>query len=341
MNNFSNDYSFFVGIDMSKKKFDSAIIDANGNRLNHKIFVNNPDSFMDFLEWVSKQTNGSSKVLFVMEHTGIYSRLLWFFLQDQDCNLWVESGFVVNRGSGIKKTKNDKEDAFCIAEFALNRRYKVKLTPKYDEGLTLLHDLLSNRNRLKEQLKAIETPLNEMKEYGNIKSNKVLQEINKQAIDGLRASLKILEKEIDNVLIENECWAENISLASSVKGIGKIVVCWMLVYTRNFSEEMTARKFAALAGIAPFEHKSGTSINKGNHTSHFSHKFLKGLLHLSVMSAIQHNPKIKTYFNRKKEEGKKGFVVMNNVKNKMVQMVFAVVRSKRAFELDFKHELAA
>jgi transposase len=341
MSDLANDYLFFVGIDISKKKFDAAIIDLNGKKLGHKIFSNNQDSFLDFLEWVSLLTNSSSNVLFVMEHTGIYSRLLWFFLQDQDCYLWVESGFVINRSSGIKKTKNDKVDSFCIAEHALNRRYKVNLTPKYDDNLTLLHDLLSNRNRVKEQLKAIETPLKEMKEHGNTKSKDILLEINKEAIAGLKATSKTIDKAIDNLIEENKAWEENIKLATSVKGMGKLIVCWMLVYTRNFSEEMTARKFAALAGIAPFEHSSGTSIKKGNHNSHFSHRFLKGLLHLSVMSAIQHDAKIKNYFNRKKEEGKKGFVVMNNVKNKLVQIVFAVVRSKKVYEIDFEHRLAA
>lgn len=341
MCNLSKKYLFFVGIDNSKKKFDAGVLDDNGKKLGHKKFINGNDSFLDFLEWVCELTSGSSEVLFIMEHTGIYSRLLWFFLQDQDCCLWVESGFVINRASGIKKTKNDKVDSFSIAEYGLSKRYKVKLTPKYDENLTLLHDLLSNRKRVSDQLKAIETPLKEIKMYGNAKSNKILHDLNKLAITGLKATLKEIENAIDNLIKENETWVENVNLATSVKGIGKLVVCWMLVYTRNFSEDMTARKFAALAGITPFEHTSGTSINKGTHNSHFSHKFLKGLLHLSVMSAIQHNPNIKIYYKRKKEEGKKGFVAMNNVKNKLVQLVFAVVRSKQKYDVNFKHKLVA
>ena len=44
---------------------------------------------------------------------------------------------------------------------------------------------------------------------------------------------------------------------------------------------------------------------------------------------------------RKKEEGKKGFVAMNNVKNKLVQLVFAVVRSKQKYDVNFKHKLVA
>jgi transposase len=341
MCNLSKQYSFFVGIDISKKKFDAGILDGNGKKIGHKKFINSNDSFLEFLEWVSELTGGSSEVLFIMEHTGIYSRLLWFFLQDQDCCLWIESGFVINRASGIKKTKNDKVDSFSIAEYGLFRRYKVKLTEKYDDNLILLHDLLSNRKRVSDQLKAIETPLNEMKTYGNAKSNKILHDLNKQAITGLKTTLKEIENAIDDLIKANESWAENVKLATSVKGIGKILVCWMLVYTRNFSEEITARKFAALAGIAPFEHTSGTSINKGNRNSHFSHRFLKGLLHLSVMSAIQHNPNIKIYYKRKKEEGKKGFLAMNNVKNKLVQLVFAVVRSKQEYNVNFKHKLAA
>jgi hypothetical protein len=32
---------------------------------------------------------------------------------------------------------------------------------------------------------------------------------------------------------------------------------------------------------------------------------------------------------------------MNNIKNKLVQIVFAVVRTKKEYEMDFNHKLAA
>ena len=337
----SKKYAFFVGIDISKKKFDACIVNSEGKRVIHKVFNKSADYFDDFLIWVKGQTN-TTNVLFLMEHTGIYSRLLWIYLQDNDCDLVVESGFKINRSAGIKKTKNDKVDGYLIANYGFEKQLTLQLTPMYDEDLFVLHDLLSNRKRLTDQLKAIQTPLAEYKDYATKKTNDIIQEANKAAISGIKESLKSINKAIDNLINENEAWEENVEYGSSVKGISKIMMCWMIVYTRNFSPEFTARKFASLAGIAPFEHSSGSSIKKGSHVSHFSHKFLKGLLHMSALSALTHDPKIKAYYKKKKEkEGKKGFVVINNVKNKLVQIVFALVRTKSIYNNEFVHKMAA
>lgn len=334
-----SEYSFFVGIDMSKKKFDAAIMDLNGKKICHKKFDNCQLGFNEFLKWTISFCD-KNITLFTMEHTGLYSRNLWIFLQENECNLWMESGFQILKGSGIKKSKNDKVDAYSIAQYALDRKYKAKIT-YFDENICLLHDLLSNRNRLIKALKAIETPIAEMKKYGNKLSIDILKDVNDLAIKGLKNSIKAVEKQIDGLINSLPEWKENMDLACTIPGVGKWVVCWVLVYSKNFSDEFNARKFASMAGIAPFEYDSGTTIKRDDHTSHFSHKFLKGLLHLSAMSAIRFNPTMKKYFDKKKKEGKKGFVPMNNVKNKIIQTMFAVVKLKKPFDVNFIHKLAA
>ena len=341
MVNYSNfsDYSHFVGIDMSKKKFDVAILDINGKKIGYKKFDNYVHGFEDFLNWVFDIT-GSKEILFTMEHTGIYSRNLWIYLQENDCSLWMESGFQINRASGIKKTKNDKVDAYFIAEYGLTKKHKAKITP-FDEQICLLHDLLSNRNRLINALKTLETPLAEMKKHGNKFSIDAMEKVNDEAIKGLKASLKALEKQIEVLITSIPAWKENFDLILSIPGVGKWLASWVIVYTKNFSSEFSARKFASLAGIAPFEYESGTSIKKGDHTSHFSHKFLKGILHLAAMAAIKSDKKMKEYHAKKKKEGKKGFIPMNNVKNKIIQTMFAIINLRKPFDPNFKHKLAA
>lgn len=338
--NCSISYGFFVGIDISKKKFDVGVLDSNGEKISHKVFKNNRLGFEDFLVW-TKTLVSDEQTIFVMEHTGLYSRLLWFFLQDHSCSLWMESGLEVKRGMGLSKGKNDKKDSYRIAEHALNRRHKIKITPNYDENLVLLHDLLSNRNRLVTDLKRLETPLAEMKEYGNKRSYEALVKVNASAIKGLKSSIKEIEEAINELISTKEEWEENIELARSVIGIGKWACLWILVYTKNFSEEFNSRRFASMAGVAPFESSSGSSIRNGSHNSHFSHKFLKGILHTAAMAAIRFNPAMKEYKERKRKEGKKGLIVMNNIKNKLIHQVFAVVKSGENFKIDYMHPMAA
>ena len=50
---------------------------------------------------------------------------------------------------------------------------------------------------------------------------------------------------------------------------------------------------------------------------------------------------MKEYFDRKKKEGKKGFVAMNNIKNKLIQQVYAVIRTKKPFDPEYIYKKAA
>jgi transposase len=339
-NNQSENYSFFIGIDISKTKFDVAILDTSGKRKGHKVFNNNAFGFNAMLVWVGIVAI-DSPVLYCMEFTGIYSRQLWHFLQDNAQSLWMESGFQIKRKAGNAKGKTDKKDAFMIAEYALSHRHRLKLTYQYDENIELLHDLLSSRNRLLGDLKRLEVPINELKTHGQKRNYEIIKKVNQAAIEGIKKSLKELQMTINELVDANEAWQENIKLATSIKGIGQHTCLWILLYSRNFDKEFTARKFASLAGVAPFESASGSSIRNGSHTHHFSHKFLKGMLHTAAMSAIQFNTAIGQYHKRKKAEGKKGFITMNNVKNKLIHQIFAVIKSKKMYENDYKHPKAA
>lgn len=292
-------YKLFVGIDISKSTFDVALIDDLGKKLGHKVFKNNQAGFEVFLKWVIKFYQESG-VVFCMEHTGVYSRLLMIYLQKHGYKLCMASGYVIRRSSGIIKGKNDKIDAYRIAEYAHSKRHKLEIMDEYDLNIIKLHDLLTTRARLVVDLKRITTPIEELKHYGGEDCYNAVAKACQAAIDGIKKSIKEIEKTINALIEEVPGWKERIELVTSIKGMGKIVCLWMIIYTKNFSAKINARQFASLVGIAPFEESSGSSIRKGSHVSHHSHKYIKGLLHACVMSAIRTDPKIKAYHTRKK-----------------------------------------
>lgn len=333
-------YHLFVGIDVSKQTFDVGLIDPKGFKLGHKCFKSNNFGFVSMVEWLDSFYS-EGELIFCMEHTGVYSRKLLCYLQDAGFDVIIESGFVIRRAAGITKGKSDKLDSYRIAEYVLTHRFKLKVSDHYDKQITLLHDLLSTRNRLIVNLRRLTTPIQELKSFADETNYQLVLTGCQPAIDGIKESIKLVDQEIDTLIESEPSWQENIALATSVKGIGKLICLWMIVYTRNFKATMNARKFASLVGIAPFEESSGISIRKGAHTSHHAHRFLKALLHVSAMTAIRNSEIIKDYHSRKKKEGKKGFVVMNNIKNKLVQTVFAVVRSGQPFDSNFIHQKAA
>ena len=100
-------YKLFIGIDVSKKTIDSAIVNDFGKKIGHKKFANNQFGFDSCLEWL-REFYQDGQVVFCLEHTGIYSRLLSMFLQDEGFSVCMESGYVIKHSGGILKGKNDK-----------------------------------------------------------------------------------------------------------------------------------------------------------------------------------------------------------------------------------------
>jgi len=69
-------------------------------------------------------------------------------------------------------------------------------------------------------------------------------------------------------------------------------------------------------------------MDKGSRISRLANRDLKVLLTQCAVSAIQHNSELSAYAHRKLTEGKSRRLVINNVRNKLIQRIFAVITSK-------------
>jgi hypothetical protein len=115
MNN-NNEVNDVLGIDISKAKFDVALIQGNA-KIKSKVFANNPEGFAELQAWLN--TQGVTNLHGCMEATSTYGNALARFL--------VEAGYkvsIVNPSrpkafgkSELSRTKTDRADAKVIARF--------------------------------------------------------------------------------------------------------------------------------------------------------------------------------------------------------------------------------
>jgi hypothetical protein len=87
--------------------------------------------------------------------------------------------------------------------------------------------------------------------------------------------------------------------------------------------------------MAPFGKQSGTSIKTQPHVSHLANKQIKVLLTQAAKSAVRYDPNIRDYYQRKIAEGKNKWLVINNVRNKLIHRIFALVKNKQSYQLDY------
>jgi len=142
----------------------------------------------------------------------------------------------------------------------------------------------------------------------------------------LDKEIKDLEEKIKKLIDNDDNLKKLYSLINSVKGIGFVVAAHLIATTNAFINFVDARKYACYAGVAPFSNQSGTSLNARDKVSHIANKKIKKLLFNAAMSAVQHDLELKKYWIRKLAEGKPKMSVLNAVKNKLIQRVFAVVK---------------
>jgi transposase len=323
-----------LGIDVSKKTIDVKL----HCKEDFLQFENTIKGYKAMLVWGKKQSGlNMDQILICFEHTGLYSLSLAVFLTEQKIRFCMESALQIKRSLGLVRGKDDKIDAQRIAEYAYLRREVLKPFVLPSLNVLKLQKLLSLRVRMVRQRAGY---IGSLKEYNFMlkqKDYESLFSIHKKMVHYLSKQINATEKEIKGLITNDEKMDELYNLMISIKGVGLILASNLLVVTNCFAGFTDSRKFACYAGIAPFEKQSGSSLNMKSRVSHFANKRIKTLLNLSASSAIQADPELRAYYQRRVEMGKSKMSTLNIVRNKIVHRIFAVVKRGTPFVPLYQH----
>ena len=321
--------SLFIGIDFSKSKFDVTVLEnAEQGAIAQATFDNTKEGFDALLKWVAQQSKISCENwLFCGEHTGLYSRSLAIFLAKKNLFVWLENPLQIKQSSGIKRGKTDRADSLVIATYACRFRDRANAYRLADNALESLQMLHTYRARLVKEKVLLQVPAAELRKVVKRDSvSRFIYEESQRKVKNIEKEIKKIETLMHKTIMESEL-RENYLLALSVKGVGIVTAICLMVHTDNFRAFENAKQLACYCGCAPFPNESGT-INKGTHISRLANGQLKILLTSCALSAIKHDKEISMYYHRKMAEGKSKYKVINNVRNKLLQRIVAVVKNK-------------
>lgn len=310
-----------LGIDVSKLTLD-CYLHCKGV---HKVFDNNHEGIIKMIEW-ALENESKEGLLFVFEHTGLYSHLLVKLLAYSECLFYIASGLEIKRSLGIARGKDDKADAKRIALYAYRIREEISPYETYSESLDHLKRLMSLRRKLVAQRAGHIATLGEQKRVLDESENEILFQVQVEIISLFDKQISKLEKEMDQHIKQDPELRKLFKLLTSIKGIGNVTARFLIVYTSGFSSFKSWRQFASFCGIAPFPNQSGTSIRGKTKVSHLANKEGKTLLSLCAASAIQSNPEMRLYYQRRLQEGKNKMSTLNIIRNKLLARAFAVIQ---------------
>ncbi len=328
-----NEFRNFVGIDVSKLTLDAVFIfDKEMNKAVHHQFSNDEKGIKKLIGVLKKQKCVDvDNTLVCMENTGIYGKRLSLILFEMHWFVWVETPVAIFRSMGLQRGKNDKVDAKRIALYAMKNQEQAKAWEAPRKEISALRQLLNTREALIKAFKGLSVSIKEYKETGNKELSEMMKASTSNTIKGIKKDIQKIEESIDEIIKNDSSLSNLYKLTTSIPGIGKITSTELICYTNEFKNYTDAKKLACYCGVVPFEHSSGTSVRGRTRVSHMANKPLKTKLHLCAIVAMQHDPELKNYYQRKVKEGKNKMSVINAIRNKLVHRVTAVIKRQTPF----------
>ncbi len=317
----------FVGIDVSKAWLDVFV------RTSKKHFQtsNDEQGFNWMIRRIEAEGIPSKEVLYCFENTGLYSTSLARFMKNKSLSFVVAHPLDVKYSAGATRGKSDKTDAIRLADYAYKKREELKPAKASTQATDRLRVLFALRQQLVKQRAGLIAARGEYTSVLKLNANDAVIEIQSVLITELTKQINRINHEIQMTIEADEALSLNYKLLISVVGIGPVVATAMLMYTDNFTKFSTARKFCSYCGFTPYDHQSGSSIQRRRKTSQLANKEMKSLIDRGALSAIEHDPDMKAYYQRKCADGKEKRVVINAVRCKIVYRAFSVIKKQRKY----------
>lgn len=319
-----------IGVDVSKLTLD---FHCHGNLAFGGRVSNDAQGYRQLDKWIKKHVSKSSEdVLVVMEYTGIYTYNLERFLQEKGWKYVKRPALDIKRSIGIRRGKTDAMDAKMISEYGWMRQSTLKpMTPLTDNEVKL-QQLMAYRDKLVADKASYQSRLKELKGQMQSRMNEQIEQSSKYIMEVLAVEIKDIEKAISQTIAFDTPLEVNYQLLRSITGIGFATAVHLLITTENFTRFDSSRKFACYAGIAPFDHTSGSSIRGKTRVSHLANKKIKSLLTMAALAAIKHDSDLKNKYEQKVQQGKPKMSALNIIRNKLIERVFTIIKRQSKYE---------
>lgn len=134
----------------------------------------------------------------------------------------------------------------------------------------------------------------------------------------LEVKIKELYSKLDNHL-------------QSIPGIGDVIAPVILAEIGDINNFSTPSKLTAFAGIDPSENQSGNKKSTDEKTSKRGSPYLRHAIYQAAFIASNNDPVMRSYYLKKRAEGKHHYVALAGVERKLLGIIFHVLKENRDY----------
>jgi transposase len=217
------------------------------------------------------------------------------------------------------RAKTDRIDAELIARFFAFRPEAGRSLPS--EKLRLLRALASKRAQLVEMRKRL---LAQIRAHQKLGTAAMFEDIDTELKHRIDSMIKELEDRITRAIASDDRLSETAGVLRSIPGIGP-VASTMLIAEMPEIGTITGEQAAALTGLAPVAHDSGTL--RGKRAIAGGRRALRHVMFQAALVAAHHNAIMKAFADRLRKAGKPHKVIITAVARKLVTIANALCKS--------------
>jgi transposase len=298
----------FVGMDVSKEKLDVSVR-AAGERWRTE---NAEEAFPRLIE----RLKGFEPELIIVEATGGLERAVVAAMVEADLPVAVINPRQTRefaRATG-RLAKTDTIDADDLAFFGEAIRPEARPLP--DAAVESLSSLNSRRRQLVKMLTA---------ERNRLRTALAPARPSLEAhIRWLEAEKKKVESELQRHIDRNHTLRAKYKILCSAKGVGPATSFSLLSKLPELGM-VNRKEIAALVGVAPFNCDSGQW--RGKRKTWGGRASVRSALYMAALSAKQHNPVIRDFYQRLVEAGKPKKVAITACMRKLIVILNAMIKN--------------
>lgn len=316
---------YFAGTDVGAEELVLVIL-KNGKPFEPQKFTNTP---ADRARLVNKLIKLSG-IIVCLEATGVYHFDLALALHDAGILLMVLNPKASHNFAKmlLKNSKPDAVDANSLAEYAARMDFVAWARPSNEK--LALRSFAHRINALTIQKAAAKNHLHALV---------TTQETPKAVRRDAELAISQLEKRIASLTTEAAVWIEKhtelkriMALLISFKGITQTSAIALMGELLLLPPDLSHREWVKFAGLDPKSFDSGKSVHKKSRLSKAGNWHIRSALYMPTLSAKQHDPFVKAYFDHLLANGKKPLQGVCVVMRKLLHAIHGMLKHDNPFD---------
>ena len=260
------------------------------------------------LNQLCAQLQTAPSVQVVCEATGGYERALVKRLQQEQIPVSVTNPARVRAAAQAQgqRAKTDRIDARMLSDYG--QRYQPKATPPTAPTQQKLVALTQWLQQLISGQAMVKTQAEHHQE-------RFVRRQHAKLLAHLQSQISEVEKQIELLLQQDTALQQNVDCLDQIQGVGRRTA-WMVLAHMPELGQLNRRQVAALAGLAPWTHDSGTM--KGKRCIGGGRPEVRVALYMAALSATRANPVLRTLYLRLRAKGKPAKVALTAVMRRLL-----------------------